>query len=781
MSKKHNHRILSGDDDTDDELASSVIQIPPQLAAHLTSALFLRAEIAHTRDSLKKIFTKAGIKKVKGKRDGTRAGVKIYKQENLHVELDRSNTQNSKKFSNVRDVDVKIEGGPAIVSLGMRDQNGNPSDFSFVMEFGADRKIKNMSPSVNIRFDGNVAYVKMEDGKRYSLPINAAKFQQYRKDLGLDKAVTADQDKVVVPEPRAREKVSHAQTEGEVEEIVPGPSLAVPTFSLQDRMKHPIRNALREPHSSSVGIKLPQSHGKFGERISQTTSSQDTSPVSNAKIPKRQNYEVAEEPTIALSTSNASSATLSRAPKLPATVTKLIPRSPTNASDQDTQVVRDLDGTSRVARSRMGGKEPNKLSSDQVAQSASEPTLSSKPSLKPQVPAHREKNLGKKTSATEATRVKFITSLYTPVTVSRADNIMLKARDSVEFDGSKSRQTGTPMPPVGEALLVRKDIRDVRKSQSHLVNQDNQGFRVAPQVAVSAPLAPKAREASALIPVGPYSDGGFLVNPAVHKPVDLTEARDKTLAKRRGDIHREQAERSVNAALAIENKKREDAAKSRAAALATAGVSSKLLDHTMRVEAENTRVNPVSVFSEMPASVSKAASSFRRGRKPYLLWQAPRSADLPKPQSEASSLHVASNETTAENKTMNPAYSASGKSSRARVAKLKTETSFPLPALRSFHRGKVGGEDVSMTISRIAQPPAPMVAEPSAVSSTLDTSSKSIRNVFDVEEVVPVDLLQAALAVGKKSRGINMNKDNRNTFSPTLARPTKGQSGNFFQ
>jgi len=244
--------IENYDDDQDDEL--SVVPVYPEIETDLRSDLFPSKSAVHTKYSLKKIFHKAGVKKVKGKRSTLTEGVKIYKQENLHVELDRRKFLSSKNFIDARNVDVKVDAGPAIVTLGMRHQNGEPADFSFVLEFDENKKLKNISPSINVRFekDSNIAYVRIE-GKYYSLPISASKYRMYQKELGLSRTRNI--------EPAGKEVASvtsfpHSSLKPLTQDISPKYiSAKGQTTRISKREEHKLLSSELKTQSSEVGVK----------------------------------------------------------------------------------------------------------------------------------------------------------------------------------------------------------------------------------------------------------------------------------------------------------------------------------------------------------------------------------------------------------------------------------------------------------------------------------------------------------------------------------------------
>jgi len=154
-------------------------------------------------------FEKHGLEEIQGVSAG---GKTTYggPSEDLHVVLKSGEKGDVGGFKSVRDVEIEEAKG-AIVSLGMRTSEGEASGRSFVMEFGEDGRVKNMSPKGEaVKFQDNVAYIEHR-GEKIALPISAEKFKayqiQYEQTHSMSRTPGVDRD--TVTHAPARATVTH--------------------------------------------------------------------------------------------------------------------------------------------------------------------------------------------------------------------------------------------------------------------------------------------------------------------------------------------------------------------------------------------------------------------------------------------------------------------------------------------------------------------------------------------------------------------------------------------
>jgi len=112
---------------------------------------------------------------------------KDYKTENLDVEITSHKHQANE---NLRDVDVVINQGPAIVGLEMQNENGKKlKGKKFIIEYDANGSALKTQPNLDIvQFDENtppIAYIEYvgADGVRMILPMNGDKIKALQAQI----------------------------------------------------------------------------------------------------------------------------------------------------------------------------------------------------------------------------------------------------------------------------------------------------------------------------------------------------------------------------------------------------------------------------------------------------------------------------------------------------------------------------------------------------------------------------------------------------------------------
>ncbi len=150
----------------------------------LRNALFL---------STKESMAFKGVKPEAGVNDAGLA-VKTYSkiesgEEKLKVTLTEMPPISSAAFTNIRNVDVNVEKGPAKVRLVPCGADGKKlKKFGFDLRFDASGKLGSSQPDIRLaKFDGEVAYIEQEGYGKIALPLNRAQVLEYQKQLEANK------------------------------------------------------------------------------------------------------------------------------------------------------------------------------------------------------------------------------------------------------------------------------------------------------------------------------------------------------------------------------------------------------------------------------------------------------------------------------------------------------------------------------------------------------------------------------------------------------------------
>jgi hypothetical protein len=140
-------------------------------------------------------------------KDGKEFKKNIFEDDKTHVELGY-HKRSVGSYKNIRDVDIDVKKGPAVVSLAATNSKGKKiNGKALVVEFDKDGKAVGTNIDFRLvkydRTDPPVAFINDKNGEKIILPINGVKLQKIKLEIETHKAKYKTKDKEVAKEKAA--------------------------------------------------------------------------------------------------------------------------------------------------------------------------------------------------------------------------------------------------------------------------------------------------------------------------------------------------------------------------------------------------------------------------------------------------------------------------------------------------------------------------------------------------------------------------------------------------